>query len=436
MTGSASDDISWQPHIRNKQRREEMATRFKNTKDPLKLVIVRDMWLTGFDAPSLHTMYVDKPMRGHGLMQAIARVNRVYRDKPGGLIVDYIGLAYHLKQALQNYTQSGGKGDATVNKADAVALMLEKYEICCGLFHGFDWLPWTTGNAEDRIRLLPSAQEHILAEKDGKERLLTVVTALSKAFALAVPDEKTTEIRDDVAFFQAVRSVLAKPSVTEEVEAETTEQAIKQLVSKAVVSEGVVDIFTAAGLEKPDISILSDEFLAEVQDLPHKNVAVELLERLLNDEIRTRSEKNVVQGRSFASMLERSIRTYQNRTIEAAEVIEELIQIAKEMRQAQKRGDDLGLSDEELAFYDALEVKDSAVKVLGDETLRTIAVELVETVRQNVSIDWTMKESARAKIRVMVKRTLLKHGYPPDKREKAAETVLEQAEVLCNDWAA
>ena len=436
MTGSASDDVSWQPHIRNKKRREDMATRFKNAKDPFKLVIVRDMWLTGFDAPSLHTMYVDKPMRGHGLMQAIARVNRVYGDKPGGLIVDYVGLAYHLKQALRNYTESGGKGDATVNKFEAVAVMLEKYEICCGLFHGFDWSSWTTGNAENRIKLLPPAQEHILAQKDGKERLLGVVTELSKAFALAVPHEKTTEIRDDVAFFQVIRSVLAKPSTTEEAQSETTEQAIKQLVSKAVASEGVVDIFTAAGLEKPDVSILSDEFLAEVRDLPHKNVAVELLERLLGDDIKTRSQKNVVQGRSFANMLERSIRTYQNRAIEAAQVIEELIQIAKEMRQAQERGDDLGLSDEELAFYDALETNDSTVKVLGDETLRTIAIELVDTVRQNVSIDWTMKESARANIRRMVKRTLLKHGYPPDKREKAAATVLEQAEALGSDWAA
>ena len=436
MTGSASDDTSWQPHVRNKKRREEMAIRFKSSDDPLKLVIVRDMWLTGFDAPSLHTMYVDKPMRGHGLMQAIARVNRVYRDKPGGLIVDYIGLAYHLKQALQNYTQSGGKGNATVNKADAVAVMLEKYEICCGLFHGFDWSSWTTGNAEDRIRLLPPAQEHILAQKDGKERLLGVVTELSKAFALAVPHGKTTEIRDDVAFFQAVRSVLAKSSTTEEAQVEITEQAIKQLVSKAVVSEGVVDIFTAAGLEKPDVSILSDEFLAEVRDLPHKNVAVELLERLLNDEIRTRSQKNVVQGRSFASMLERSIRTYQNRAIEAAQVIEELIQIAKEMRQAQERGDNLGLSDQELAFYDALETNDSAVQVLGNETLKTIATELVDSVRKNVTIDWTMKESVRAKLRLGVKRILRKHGYPPDKQEKAAETVLEQAEVLCKDWAA
>ena len=436
MTGSASDDISWQPHIRNKAGREEMAIRFKNPDDPLKLVIVRDMWLTGFDAPSLHTMYVDKPMRGHGLMQAIARVNRVYRDKPGGLIVDYIGIAYHLKQALQNYTGSGGKGNATLNKAEAVAVMLEKYEICCGLFHGFDWSPWVTGNAEDRIRLLPPAQEHILAQDDGKERLLKVVTELSKAFALAVPHEKTTEIRDDVAFFQAVRGVLAKPSTSEETQTETTEQAIKQLVSKAVASEGVVDIFTAAGLEKPDVSILSDEFLAEVRDLPHKNVAVELLEKLLNDDIKTRLQKNVVQGRSFASMLERSIRTYQNRTIEAAQVIEELIALAKKMRHAQERGDDLGLSDEELAFYDALEVNDSAVEVLGDETLRTIAAELVKTVRQNVSIDWTIKESTRANIRRIVKRILRRHGYPPNKQEKAAETVLEQAAVLCKDWAA
>ena len=436
MTGSASDDTSWQPHIRNKAGREEMAVRFKNPDDSLKLVIVRDMWLTGFDAPSLHTMYVDKPMRGHGLMQAIARVNRVYRDKPGGLIVDYIGLAYHLKQALQNYTGSGGKGDATLNKADTVAVMLEKYEICCGLFHGFDWSAWVTGNVEDRIRLLPPAQEHILAQTDGKERLLQVVTELSKAFALAVPHEKTTEIHNDVAFFQAVRRVLAKPSTTEEAQVETTEQAIKQLVSKSVVSEGVVDIFTAAGLEKPDVSILSDEFLAEVRDLPHKNVAVELLEKLLNDEIRTRSQKNVVQGRSFASMLERSIRTYQNRTIEAAHVIEELIAIAKEMRHAQERGNDLGLSDEELAFYDALEVNDSTVKVLGDEKLQTIAIELVETVRQNVSIDWTIKESTRANIRRMVKRILRRHGYPPDKQEKAAATVLEQAEALSKDWAA
>ena len=436
MTGSSDDDPSWQPHIRNKARREKMAVRFKNPKDPLKVVIVRDMWLTGFDAPSLHTMYVDKPMRGHGLMQAIARVNRVFGDKPGGLIVDYIGLAYHLKQALANYTENGGKGKTAVDKPEAVAVMLEKYEVCCGLFYSFDWSAWITGDATDRLRLLPSAQEHILKQKDGKARLLETVTALSKAFALAVPHEKTIEIRDDVAFFQTVRSVLAKPTATEEAQSEATEQAIKQLVSRAVVSEGVVDIFAAAGLEKPDVSILSDEFLVEVRDLPHKNVAVELLEKLLNDEIRTHSRKNVVQGRSFAEMLERSIRAYQNRTVEAAQVIEELIEIAKEMREAQDRGEELGLSDDELAFYDALEVNDSAVEVLGSETLRTIAVELVETVRRNVTIDWTLKESVRAKLRVMVKRVLRRHGYPPDKQAKATETVLEQAEALCVDWAA
>ena len=436
MTGSSDDDPSWQGHIRNKVRREEIAARFKNSKDSLKVVIVRDMWLTGFDAPSLHTMYVDKPMRGHGLMQAIARVNRVFGDKPGGLVVDYIGLAYHLKQALANYTENGGKGSTAVDKVEAVAVMQEKHEICCGLFYGFDWSAWVDGDTTDRLRLLPAAQEHILRQQDGKTRLLETVTALSKAFALAVPHEQTTVIRDDVVFFQAVRSVLAKPTATEEAQSKATEQAIRQLVSRAVVSEGVIDIFAAAGLERPDVSILSEEFLVEVRELPYKNVAVELLERLLNDEIRTHSRKNVVQGRSFAEMLERSIRTYQNRTVEAAQVVEELIEIAKEIRQAQDRGEELGLSDDELAFYDALEVNDSAVQVLGDETLRTIAVELVETVRRNVTIDWTLRESVSARLRVMVKRVLRRYGYPPDKQETATATVLEQAEALCVDWAA
>ena len=292
------------------------------------------------------------------------------------------------------------------------------------------------GDTTDRLRLLPAAQEHILRQRDGKTRLLKTVAELSKAFALAVPHEQTTEIRDDVGFFQTVRSVLAKPTATEEAQSEATEQAIRQLVSRAVVSEGVIDIFAAAGLERPDVSILSDEFLVEVRDLPHKNVAVELLERLLNDEIRTHSRKNVVQGRSFAEMLERSIRTYQNQTVEAAQVVEELIEIAKEIRQARERGEELGLSPDELAFYDALEVNDSAVEVLGNETLRTIAVELVETVRRNVSIDWTLREGVRARLRVMVKRVLRRHGYPPDRQERATATVLEQAEALCMDWAA
>ena len=436
MTGEASEDESWQPHIRNKARREELAVRFKNPDNPLKFVIVRDMWLTGFDAPSLHTMYVDKPMRGHALMQAIARVNRVFGEKPGGLIVDYIGIGYHLKQALTDYTDNGGKGEPSIDKAEAIALMMEKHEICCGLFHGFDWSSWVDGNAEERLRLLPAAQEHILGLEDGKTRLLNEVAALSKAFSLVVPHERAIEIRDDVAFFQAVRGVLAKLTAREETQSEAADFAIKQLVSKAVVPEGVVDIFAAAGLEKPDISILSDEFLAEVRDLPQRNLAVELLEKLLNDEIKTHSRQNVVRARSFAEMLENSIRAYQNRTIEAAQVIEELIQTARELREAAERGEELGLSSDELAFYDALETNDSAVQVLGDEKLRIIAIELLETVHDNVTIDWTMKESVRANLRRLVKRILRKYGYPPDKQAKAAETVLEQAEVLCENWAA
>ncbi len=434
MTGEASEDESWQPHIRNKARREELAVRFKNPDDPLKFVIVRDMWLTGFDAPSLHTMYVDKPMRGHALMQAVARVNRVFGEKPGGLIVDYIGIGYHLKQALTDYTESGGQGKPSINKAEAIAVMMEKHEICCGLFHGFDWSSWIDGNAEERLRLLPAAQEHILGLEDGKTRLLNEVAALSKAFSLVVPHESAIKIRDDIAFFQTVRGVLAKLTAREESKSEAAELAVKQLVSKAVVPEGVVDIFAAAGLEKPDISILSDEFLAEVRNLPQRNLAVELLEKLLNDEIKTHSRQNVVKARSFAEMLERSIRAYQNRTIAAAQVIEELIQTAKELRQARDRGEELGLSRDELAFYDALETNDSAVQVLGDETLRTIATELVRAVRNNVTIDWTMKESVRANLRRLVKRILRNYGYPPDKQAKAAETVLEQAEVLCENW--
>ena len=436
MTGEASEDESWQPHIRNKARREELAVRFKNPDDALKFVIVRDMWLTGFDAPSLHTMYVDKPMRGHTLMQAIARVNRVFGEKPGGLIVDYIGIGYHLKRALADYTDSGGKGEPSIDKAEAIAVMMEKHEICCGLFHGFDWSSWGDGNTEERLRLLPAAQEHILGLEDGKTRLLNEVSALSKAFSLVVPHDRAIEIRDDVAFFQAVRGVLAKLTAREETQSEAADFAIKQLVSKAVVPEGVVDIFAAAGLEKPDISILSDEFLAEVRDLPQRNLAVELLDKLLNDEIKTHSRQNVVRARSFAEMLEQSIRAYQNRTIEAAQVIEELIQTARELREAVERGEELGLSSDELAFYDALETNDSAVKVLGDEKLRTIAIELLETVHDNVTIDWTMKESVRANLRRLVKRILRKYGYPPDKQAKAAETVLEQAEVLSESWAA
>ena len=435
MTGSASDPLDWQSHIRNKTRREALAERFKNPHDGLKLVIVRDMWLTGFDAPCLHTMYIDKPMRGHGLMQTIARVNRVFRNKPGGLIVDYLGLADQLRQALAVYTESGGQGQTAIDQEQAVGAMLEKYEVCCGLFHGFSWSIWKTGTPRDRLNLLPAAQEHILAQPDGKARLLQAVSDLSKAFALAVPHEKALAIRDDVSFFQTVRAALAKTTVDGRASPDEVDHAIRQIISRAVASDEVVDIFAAAGLKKPDISILSDEFLAEVQRMPQRNLAVELLRKLLGDEIKLRGRKNVVQSRSFAEMLERAVRAYQNRAIETAQVIEELIKLAQEMREANRRGEDLGLSEDEIAFYDALGVNDSAVQVLGDETLKMIARELVTTVRGNVTIDWTVKENVRARLRVMVKRILRKYGYPPDKQEQATRTVLEQAELIAKDWA-
>jgi type I restriction enzyme, R subunit len=436
MTGSASDPEEWQQHIRNKPRREQLAKRFKDPRDPFKVVIVRDMWLTGFDAPSLHTMYADKPMRGHGLMQAIARVNRVFKDKPGGLVVDYLGLAHELKKSLADYTQSGGKGQTAIDQEEAVKAMMEKYEVCCGIFHGFDWSRWATGGSQERVSLLPAAQEHVLGQKDGKSRLSSVVTDLSKAFALAVPHEKAMDIRDDVAFFQAVRAVLGKNVTERRRSPEEIEFAIRQIVSKAVASDEVVDIFAAAGLKKPDISILSDEFLAEVRDLPQRNLAVEMLRKLLENEIKTRSRKNVVQARSFAEMLEKTILRYQNRAIETAQVIEEMIAMAKDLREADRRGEQLGLTEEEIAFYDALEVNDSAVRVLGDTTLKTIARELVEAVRNSAKIDWTLRENVRAQIRVMVKRILRRYGYPPDKQAKATELVLEQAQVLCEHWAA
>jgi type I restriction enzyme R subunit len=435
MTGSASDPLDWQPHIRNKERREKLAERFRDPKDPFRVVIVRDMWLTGFDAPSLHTMYVDKPMRGHGLMQAISRVNRVFRDKPGGLVVDYLGLADELRKALTTYTESGGTGSTAIDQARAVALLLEKHEVCRGLFHGFDWSAWTTGSSQERVSLLPLAQEHILAQQDGKARLLQAVTELSQAFALAVPHEDALRIRGDVGFFQVVRSVLAKGEDGDGKTDQELDHAVQQLVSRAIVSDQVIDIFAAAGLKKPDISILSDAFLAELRGMPQKNLAVELLRKLLAGEIKARTRNNVVQARSFAQMLEQAIRRYQNRAIEAAQVIEELIALAKQMREASARGEQLGLSDDELAFYDALETNDSAVKVLGEPTLKGIARELVVAVRSNVTIDWTIRENVRAQMRVIVKRILRQHGYPPDKQEKATQTVLEQAEVLSEAWA-
>ena len=434
ITGSASDKENLQPHIRNKKKRKDLADRFKDPKDPLKIVIVRDMWLTGFDAPCLHTMYIDKFMQGHGLMQAIARVNRVFRDKPGGLIVDYLGIAESLKHALADYTE-GDRGETGIPEEDVVGLMLEKYEVVQAMFHGFDTSKFFQGTPEQRLAAIAEAMEHILKLEDGKNRYIRAVTELSKSYVIVVTHEKAQGIREEVAFYQVVRSGLSKATSPDGKTKEDLDAAIRQIVSQAIVPKGIVDIYEAAGIKTPDISILSEEFLEEVRGLPHRNLALELLRKLLNDEIKTVSHRNLVQSRSFAQMLDQSINKYHNRSLEAAQVIEELIELARAMKEAHKRGDDLGLTEDELAFYDALEVNDSAVKVLGDETLQKIAKELVEAVRKNATIDWTVKESARAKLRVIVRRLLRKYGYPPDKQEKATQTVLEQAELLGKEWA-
>jgi type I restriction enzyme R subunit len=443
MTGSASDPVAWQGHIRDKGRRRELGNKFKDPNHPIKLVIVRDMWLTGFDVPCLHTMYVDKPMRGHGLMQAIARVNRVFSDKPGGLVVDYLGIAHELKKALAEYSEHD-RDDAGVPQEEAVAALYGKYEVLKAMFHKFDYSAFFKGKSVERVRVLPAAMEHILAltevkdgkeARNGKERFLKAVSGLSQAFALSVPNEKALAIRHEIEFFQTLRAAFVKSTETPGKSKEDLDAAIQQIISKAVASEGVVDILDAAGLKRPDISILSDQFLAEIQGMPHKNLAAEVLYRLLNDQIKILSKKFLVQAKSFSEKLDDCIREYHNRAIEAVQVIEELIKLAKEIKEGQRRGEKLGLTDDELAFYDALETNDSAVKVLGDETLRTIARELLETVRKNTSIDWSVRESVRAKLRVMVKKILRKHGYPPDKQERAAQLILEQAELICEEFA-
>ena len=435
MTGSAEDGPDWQPHIRSKDKRRKLANRFKDAKDPFRIVIVRDMWLTGFDAPCLHTMYADKPMQGHGLMQAIARVNRVFRDKPGGLVVDYLGLADQLKKALITYTESGGQGNPTFDTAQAIAVMLEKHGIACDMMHGFNWDKWTTGKPTERLALIPAGQEHILEQEDGKKRWVQVVTELSRAFALCAASDEATAIRDDVSFFQALQAALNKQSSSNRKTPEQIDAAIRQLVSKAITTEGqVIDVFTAAGLPKPDISILSDQFLAEVRGLKHKNVAAELLEKLLKDELKVRSKRNLVQSQIFSEKLKKTLNAYHNRAISTMEVIEELIRLAKELDAATKAGKEMGLTDDEKAFYDALAANDSAKTAMGDDKLKLIAAELITQVKKSVTIDWTLREGARAKIKVMVKRILNKHGYPPDLQEEAVKTVLAQAELLCAEW--
>lgn len=436
MTGSASDPKEWQEHIRNKVRRKRIGDNFKDPKHETKLIIVRDMFLTGYDVPALHTMYLDKPIKGHTLMQAIARVNRVYPGKEGGLIVDYMGVGAELKKALMDYTASGGKGKPTFDQEKAVTLMQEKYETVKDMFHGFNYRKFFELKPGERISFIPQAMEHILKEKGKKERFEREVTSLLKAFSLAVPHDRAMKIKEEVGLFQAIKSAITKTTDTDkEHQEEKFDTAIKQILSKAVISDRIIDIFEAAGIQKPELSILSDGFLAEVKEMPQKNLAFEALKKLLNDEIRILSKRNIVQGKSFMDMLDKTIKKYTNRSVEAAQVIEELIDLARKVREEKNRGKQQNMTEDEIAFYDALEVNDSAVKILGDETLRKIALELTEMIRNSVTIDWTQRESVQAAIRLKVKKILRKYGYPPDKEKKATETVLKQAELIAKNWA-
>ncbi len=436
MTSSSSDPESWQLHNTTKQERKELGERLKDPSDPLQLVIVRDMWLTGFDVPCLHTMYVDKPMRGHNLMQAIARVNRVYKDKPGGLIVDYIGIASDLKQALATYTESGGQGAPSLDQSEAIAAMMEKYEIVVQMFNSFNYKRYFSASTKEKMTIILEAQEHILSLEDGKNRFTKQVGLLSKTFALSVPSLPAMNIKDELGFFQAVKARLTKfesaGSGKSDAEIET---AIRQIVDRAVVVDGVIDIFDAAGIKKPDISILSDDFLEEIRDMKRKNLALELLKKILDDEIKTRTKKNFIQSKKLSDMLDTAIKKYQNNLLTAVQVIEELINIAKEIKESDARGDKLGLSDDEIAFYDALIENGSAKEVLGDNTLCELARILVQKVKANTAIDWMIKESVQAKLRVIVKRILRQYGYPPDKQKLATENILKQAELFANEWS-
>jgi type I restriction enzyme R subunit len=437
MTGSASDKALLRPHIYSSQVKKRLETRFKDPQDELKLVIVRDMWLTGFDAPCVHTLYVDKPMKGHNLMQAIARVNRVFKDKQGGLVVDYIGIGEDLKAAMKEYTASKGRGKPTVDAREALSVLLEKLDVLRAMLHGFDYSDFLTGGH----KTLAGAANHVLGikgdkERDGKKRFADQALAMSHAYSLCCTLEEAKGLRDEVAFMQAVKVILTKREVSKQRKTdEERDLAIRQIISTAVVSGEVVDIFAAVGLDKPNIGLLDDDFLAQVHNLPEKNLAVELLERLLQGEIKSRFSSNVVQDKKFSDMLASVIQRYQNRSIETAQVMEELIAMAKKFREAANRGDQLGLHDDEVKFYDALANNESAVRELQDETLKKIAQELTQNLRENLTVDWSERESVRAKLRLMVKRILKKYKYPPDQADNAVQLVLEQAEALGEDWA-
>ncbi|AUN96248.1 type I restriction endonuclease subunit R [Pseudazoarcus pumilus] len=431
MTGSASDRALLRPHIYSAQVKKRLEKRFKDPADPLRLVIVRDMWLTGFDAPCVHTLYIDKPMKGHNLMQAIARVNRVFRDKQGGLVVDYIGIANELKAALKDYTASHGRGRPTVDAAEAWAVAEEKLDVLRGMLHGYDWSDY----AQAGHRRLAGAANHVLGLKDGKQRFADAALALTRAYSLCSTLDEAKAVREEVAFLQAVKVVLTKRDLSAKKRSdEAREAAVRQIIGSAVVSGEVVDVFQAVGLDKPDIGILDEAFLAEVRNLPERNLAVELLERLLEGEIKSRFSANVVQRRKFSELLADVVRRYQNRAIETAQVIEELIEMAHRFREASTRGEQLGLNEDELRFYDALADNESAVRELNDETLKKIAHELTENLRRNLGVDWHQRESVRAKLRLMVKRILRKYKYPPDQQATAIETVLEQARAMGEAW--
>ncbi len=436
MTSASSDGPEISKHHTNKEQRRALAERMKDPENELKLVIVRDMWLTGFDVPSMHTLYIDKPMKGHNLMQAIARVNRVYKDKPGGLVVDYLGIASDLKKALSFYSDSGGKGDPAIAQEKAVHLMLEKLEVVSQMYHGFAYEEYFEADTGKKLSLILAAEEHILGLENGKKRYINEVTALSLAFSIAIPHEQAMDVKDEVSFFQTVKSRLAKFDGTGSGKTDgEVETAIKQVIDKALVTEQVIDVFGAAGIKKPDISILSAEFLLEVKNMEHKNIALEVLKKLLNDEIKTRTKKNLIQSKSLMEMLEKSIKKYHNKIITAAEVIEELIQLGKEIQEMDKEPREMGLSDFEYAFYTAIANNDSAREVMEKDKLRELAVVLFEKVKANASIDWTIKESVKAKLKVIVKRTLRQYGYPPDMQKLATETVLKQAELIAEEIA-
>ena len=436
MTAASSDGPVLAKHHTSKEQRRALAERMKSDDDPLKLVIVRDMWLTGFDAPSMHTLYIDKPMKGHNLMQAIARVNRVYKDKPGGLVVDYLGIAADLKEALSFYSDAGGKGDPTLAQEQAVSLMLEKLEVVSAMYSGFAYEDYFAAETSRKLSLILEAEEHILGLEDGRKRYINEVTALSQAFAIAIPHDQAMDAKDEVGFFQAVKARLAKFDVTGEGRSnEEIETTIRQVIDQALVSEKVIDVFDAAGIKKPDISVLSEEFLAELKGFKHKNVALEVLKKLLNDELRVRAKKNLVQSKSLMEMLENAIKKYHNKVLTAAEVMEELIKISKEIVASDAEASHMGLSDFEYAFYTAVANNDSAKQLMQQDQLRELAVVLTQRVRENASIDWTIKESVKAKLKVIVKRTLRQYGYPPDMQLLATETVLRQAEMIADELA-